>query len=300
MTGMTKKQKIAVGAVLVVSAGALIYSLATYKGQPVEETITDAQPRQGQTLGEIIAMEQSGAGQAFAPIDPTPVTFGPQPGAGQAGMPPVATSTSTVPGPSALAPTQALGQTPGVTGQGAASFTQQPVESTQAVSGTPVATTPATSAAPVAATASYKIKPGDTLQGIAQRELGSANKWKDILAANPGINPNRLKIGMSLAMPANTGTVASGPVASSTTAARGTASTGATPQSTAAKGTITTRDGVKIYTVRERDTLRKISKDVYGNDAMWQNVFKANRDVIGSDPGRLEPGTILIIPASGR
>jgi nucleoid-associated protein YgaU len=51
-------------------------------------------------------------------------------------------------------------------------------------------------------TASYVVRPGDTLYGIAQRVLGNGNLWHDIAAANPGIAPDKLRVGQTLTIPA--------------------------------------------------------------------------------------------------
>ena len=47
----------------------------------------------------------------------------------------------------------------------------------------------------------YVVQPGDTLSGIAQAELGSARRWKSIVDANPGLDPQRLVVGQSLRLP---------------------------------------------------------------------------------------------------
>lgn len=67
----------------------------------------------------------------------------------------------------------------------------------------PVAVEPVYAPAPVTSTGarSYTVKKGDTLYGIARREYGDASRVKDILAANPGINPNVIKVGQKLNLP---------------------------------------------------------------------------------------------------
>ena len=62
----------------------------------------------------------------------------------------------------------------------------------------------------------YTVKPGDVLSTIAQRELGSARRWREIVAANPGLQPESLLIGSVLALPAGTNL----PATSSTLLAR--------------------------------------------------------------------------------
>ncbi|MFM8699194.1 MAG: LysM peptidoglycan-binding domain-containing protein, partial [Phycisphaerales bacterium] len=49
-----------------------------------------------------------------------------------------------------------------------------------------------------AASRSYVIKSGDTLEAIARAQLGDGQKWRQIASANPGINPNNLKVGQSI------------------------------------------------------------------------------------------------------
>ena len=49
------------------------------------------------------------------------------------------------------------------------------------------------------------IQKGDVLSRIAQRELGSASRWKEIVALNPGLDPNRLMVGKKLRMPGGSG-----------------------------------------------------------------------------------------------
>jgi len=47
----------------------------------------------------------------------------------------------------------------------------------------------------------YTVKSGDTLGEIAKRELGSAQRWTEIQALNPGLNPNRMVVGAELVLP---------------------------------------------------------------------------------------------------
>ena len=53
-----------------------------------------------------------------------------------------------------------------------------------------------------------------------------------------------------------------------------------------------------IYIVQEGDTLESIAakEDIYGDRSRWNEIFKENKDVIGSAPDNLVPGTKLIIP----
>ena len=50
--------------------------------------------------------------------------------------------------------------------------------------------------------ATYTVKEGDSLWKIAARELGGGERWQAIAAANPELDPDRLEVGMRLALPA--------------------------------------------------------------------------------------------------
>jgi len=112
--------------------------------------------------------------------------------------------------------------------------------------------------------ASYTVQPGDTLSGIAQKQLGDANRWPEIFVLNRGIigDPNRIKPGQVLALP------------------------GATP----------TQPPPRLYTVRSGDTLSGIAQKQLGDANRWREIFKLNGDVI-SDPDRISPGQVLVLPA---
>ena len=47
----------------------------------------------------------------------------------------------------------------------------------------------------------YKVKKGDSLWSIAQAKYGNGNKWKQIAAANPKINPDRVQAGQTITLP---------------------------------------------------------------------------------------------------
>jgi len=54
-------------------------------------------------------------------------------------------------------------------------------------------------APPMATT--YTIKKGDTLWSIAKKHLGDGQRWRDIVAANPGLVPAKLRVGQKIALP---------------------------------------------------------------------------------------------------
>jgi nucleoid-associated protein YgaU len=60
--------------------------------------------------------------------------------------------------------------------------------------------TPAMSALPASGN-TYQIKPGDTLWKIAASHYGDGKKWKEIVDANPGLDPTKLRIGQTITLP---------------------------------------------------------------------------------------------------
>jgi len=47
----------------------------------------------------------------------------------------------------------------------------------------------------------YTIQKGDTLWSIAVSLLGDGQRWKDIKAANPGLDEKKLPVGKAIAIP---------------------------------------------------------------------------------------------------
>lgn len=48
----------------------------------------------------------------------------------------------------------------------------------------------------------YVIQRNDTLWAISTRFLGRGNRWREIVAANPGLDPRKLRIGQEIVLPA--------------------------------------------------------------------------------------------------
>ncbi len=147
--------------------------------------------------------------------------------------------------------------------------------------------------APVAATSTYTVASGDTLGGIAKKTYGRESAWTAIRDANPGINPNNLKVGTKLTMPAADQLPAGEQVAAANKSTRGTR--GSTPPAKKGGSKSTGTTG-RRYTVKNGDTLWKIAKAEYGTatKANVDRIREANS--IGAD-GSLKAGQSLTIPA---
>lgn len=71
-----------------------------------------------------------------------------------------------------------------------------------AAKSTPVAKKATVASASKSASSTYTVKKGDLVRSIAKSQLGDENRWKEIVAANPGLDPSKLAIGQKLKMPA--------------------------------------------------------------------------------------------------
>ena len=49
----------------------------------------------------------------------------------------------------------------------------------------------------------YTIQKGDTLWSIAKRLYGDGQRWKDIVAMNPDLKPEAMRVGQVIKVPAN-------------------------------------------------------------------------------------------------
>jgi len=50
------------------------------------------------------------------------------------------------------------------------------------------------------------------------------------------------------------------------------------------------------YTVKDGDSLSGIAGKFYGDTSRWEEIYEANKSVIGPDSSKIEPGMVLRIP----
>jgi nucleoid-associated protein YgaU len=137
----------------------------------------------------------------------------------------------------------------------------------------PAGTTTGAPSAPAAAGAkTHKVVFGETLSSIAADHYGNKATYAKIVAANPSVNPNRLKVGTVLTIPALT---SEAETASGTKAASG-----------------------NTYVIKSGDSLQKIAAKLYGSSDKWTRIYELNRAAIGGDPHRLKAGMTIKLPDS--
>lgn len=125
------------------------------------------------------------------------------------------------------------------------------------------------------AKASYRVRAGDTLSSIARRELGNADRWREIAKANPAVDPNRLKVGQALTLPGGKGQ----------------------GSPTAAGNELAARSASRAYTVRPGDSLWTIAATQLGDGGRWREIQALNGNLNGSS---LQVGMQLALPSGAR
>jgi LysM repeat protein len=130
----------------------------------------------------------------------------------------------------------------------------------------------------------YTIRASDTLSEIAQRELGTHSRWRELVAANPGLDAARLKVGTTIQIPAGK---TDRPGAS--VARRETALPPTQPKAVPAPA-----PPGRNYTIRGGDTLSAIAQRELGSESRWREIAAANPSL---NPDKLMVGTQIRLPA---
>lgn len=122
----------------------------------------------------------------------------------------------------------------------------------------------------------HVVRSGENLWTISAAVYGNSKYWKQIVAANPGLDPKNLRVGKTLII------LELGNVARSQPVDSGFAAVVADPNSS--------------YKVVSGDSLERIAIRLYGSAQMKDNLYEANKSLIGPDEDRLKVGWILKLP----
>ena len=149
----------------------------------------------------------------------------------------------------------------------------------------PTAATPQPST-PAPGTTEYTVKQGETFSSIALSLYGDPRHYREIVKANPNLEPSRVRAGTVIKLP---------------DAATVRASRNATPGNAVAAGATAKAGGpaidpAKEYRVQANDSLHKISLRLYGKADRVDAIYEANKDKIGADPHRLKLDMVLKLP----
>ncbi len=117
----------------------------------------------------------------------------------------------------------------------------------------------------------YEVRNGDSLSTIAERFYAKSSAWRLILSYNKDINPDKLRVGAQLLLPAPGSTTP----------------TQAVPQKKKVFG--------NTYLVKKGDTLYGIARNVLSDEKRWRAIYNENRHIL-SAPGDLREGMALRLP----
>lgn len=120
----------------------------------------------------------------------------------------------------------------------------------------------------------YTVKQGDHLWSIAESFYNSGYNWTDIASVNHLDNPSQIEVGQQLTIPKVAVKVAT------------------VSQEQTTNNTI---EG-DAYTVVKGDHLWNIALRAYGDGFRWTDIYQANQDLIGPNPGLIEVDMTLTIP----
>jgi nucleoid-associated protein YgaU len=108
---------------------------------------------------------------------------------------------------------------------------------------------------------SVTVQRGDSLWKLAEKNLGAASRWRDLLAANPAIvNPSYIQQGAQILLP-----------------------------------TASTEQRRSSVTVQKGDTLWSIARRWMARASLWSCIARSNRQITNAD--RIYAGQVLSLPA---
>ncbi len=152
----------------------------------------------------------------------------------------------------------------------------------------------------------YTIQSGQTLSKIAYEVYGNARFHVAIQRENPGLDPNRLKVGSTIKLPDITpvnpdvtevhddsGVIPPPDMVLPTQPKRHSSASSAEASSTPAVA------GARTYTVKSGDNLYAIARKLLGSGRKADEIYALNKVLIGPDKTRLKLGMVLKLPEQG-
>jgi len=136
------------------------------------------------------------------------------------------------------------------------------------------------------ATRDYVVRAGDTLSHIAQKELGSAKRWNEIVKVNPGLEPAKLRSGKTIQLPGAAGP-SSGATPLTASTPRSEPVQTAPASSKASPSAKPKAAGARTHTVGKGENLWKIAASTLGDGKRWKEIadlnpgLKADKLVLG-------------------
>lgn len=140
---------------------------------------------------------------------------------------------------------------------------------------------------PAATPQTHKIQAGETFSSIARAVYGDAKYYKELVKANPSVDPAHLRLGTVITIPD------SSQFKHDSKPAEKDARTAGARHS--APGTQPV-DPKTEYRVQSTDSLYKISMKLYHTPSKVDAIYQLNKEAIGSDPAKLKLNMVLKLP----
>lgn len=119
----------------------------------------------------------------------------------------------------------------------------------------------------------HTVASGEYLSDISKKYYGSTKHWQEIVAANPGLTPEHLKVGQKLVIPELAG------------------------KSTAVGPTVDVAAATDEWIVKKGDTFEVIAAKTLGDKSKWKKIQEVNP---GVDSGNLKIGQKIKLPAGAK
>jgi nucleoid-associated protein YgaU len=131
----------------------------------------------------------------------------------------------------------------------------------------------------------HKVAAGETFSSISRLVYGDAKYFKEIVKANPSVDPTHLKLGIVIALPD-----------ASEFRKPKTTDKAAAPDKAKTPAALAPINPKTEYRVQSTDSLYKISIKLYHNPGKVDAIYELNKEVIGTDPARLKLNMVLKLP----
>jgi nucleoid-associated protein YgaU len=138
----------------------------------------------------------------------------------------------------------------------------------------------------------YTVKRGETIESIAERELGSRRYASAIKRSNPGLSPDLMPAGRIILIPKDPTNIQGKVVEPAPSGPAAEASRPVEPP----KASADAAKAGRTYTIKADDTLWGIAKQFYGKGSQYKLILDANKDKISDPNANLPVGMEIIIP----
>lgn len=134
-----------------------------------------------------------------------------------------------------------------------------------------------------------EVQPGDNYWKISRRAYGTTQYFSALALYNHNRvgDPKRLRPGMKVLLPDAELLEKKYPKLFPA----------ASPRTRKPSGYFVQPDGTAAYRIGEKDTLSQIAQKHLGRSSRWIQIYRLNPNVL-SNPNRLKPGTVIILPDS--